>query len=83
MVSYASVWGKLLESHLMEETYSDKKVLLFMFTVYKNSDPKISKLFFFKLATNGQSDMAFLLTSGFCPQRVVSKQMVEVIRAFC
>ena len=24
-----------------------------------------------KLATNGQSDKAFLLTSGFCPQRVV------------
>ena len=22
MVSYAYVWGKLLESHLMEETYS-------------------------------------------------------------
>ena len=27
--------------------------------------------YFFKLATNGQSDNAFLLTSGFCPQRVV------------
>ena len=26
---------------------------------------------FLKLATNGQSDKAFLLTSGFCPQRVV------------
>ena len=26
---------------------------------------------FFKLATNGQSDEAFLLTSEFCPQRVV------------
>ena len=24
-----------------------------------------------KLATNGQSDKAFLLTSGFCPQKVV------------
>ena len=72
LVSYASVWGKLLESHLMEETYSDKKVLLFMFTVYKNSDPRFQSFFFFKLATNGQSDLAFLLTSGFCPQRVVS-----------
>ena len=27
--------------------------------------------YFLKLATNGQSDKAFLLTSGFCPQRVV------------
>ena len=27
--------------------------------------------YFFKLATNGQSDKAFLLASGFCPQRVV------------
>ena len=26
---------------------------------------------FLKLATNGQSDEALLLTSGFCPQRVV------------
>ena len=26
---------------------------------------------FLKLATNGQSDKAFLLTSEFCPQRVV------------
>ena len=26
---------------------------------------------FFKLATNGQCDKAFLLTSEFCPQRVV------------
>ena len=26
---------------------------------------------FWKLATNGKSDKAFLLTSGFCPQRVV------------
>ena len=26
---------------------------------------------FLKLATNGQSDKAFFLTSGFCPQRVV------------
>ena len=26
--------------------------------------------YFLKLATNGQSDKAFLLTSGFCPQRV-------------
>ena len=26
---------------------------------------------FLKLATNRQSDKAFLLTSGFCPQRVV------------
>ena len=25
--------------------------------------------YFLKLATNGQSDKAFLLTSGFCPQR--------------
>ena len=27
--------------------------------------------YFFKLATNGQGDNAFLLTSAFCPQRVV------------
>ena len=27
---------------------------------------------FLKLATNGQSEKTFLLTSGFCPQRVVS-----------
>ena len=26
---------------------------------------------FLKLATNGQSDKDFLLTSGYCPQRVV------------
>ena len=30
-----------------------------------------SKRFFFKLATNGQSDKEFLLTSKFCPQGVV------------
>ena len=30
-----------------------------------------SKRFSFKLATNGQSDKAFLMTSKFCPQRVV------------
>ena len=53
--------------------------------LYKNSDPKglsapapglyiclkAWKIIFLKLATNGQSDKAFLLTLGFCPQRVV------------
>ena len=54
--------------------------------LYKNFDPKglsasapglytciktCFKDIFLKLATNGQSDKAFLLTSGFCPQTVV------------
>ena len=39
LVSYAFVWGKLLESHIMEETYSnDQSDKRFMFI--KNSDPK-------------------------------------------
>ena len=93
LVSYAFIWGKLLESHLMEETYSKWQVAKGL-CLYKNSDPKgLSapaqggyilvekheklciksglKVMFLKLATNGQSDKDFLLTSGFCPQRVV------------
>ena len=35
-------------------------------SVYRTAGPLV-----FKLATIGQSDQAFLLTSGFCPQRVV------------
>ena len=31
----------------------------------------ILERYFLELATDGQSDKAFLLTSGFCPQRVV------------
>ena len=33
LVSYAFIWGKLLESHLMEETYS----------LYKSSDPALGQ----------------------------------------
>ena len=32
---------------------------------------RLQRYFFFKLANNGQSDKVFLLTSGFCPQRIV------------
>ena len=32
---------------------------------------RLQRFFFWKLATNGQSDKVFLLTSGFCLQRVV------------
>ena len=35
---------------------------------------------FFKLATNGQSDKAFLLTSGFCPQRVVCPYPGDILQ---
>ena len=31
---------------------------------------RLQRYFFLKLATTGQSDMTFLLTSGFCPQRL-------------
>ena len=65
LVPHAFIWEKLLESHLMEETYSK---------LHNNSDPCIKsdfKDFFLKLASKGQSDKAFLLTSELCPQRVV------------
>ena len=41
--------------------------------MYKNEELCIKSDFkdiFLKLATNGQSDEALLLTSGFCPQRL-------------
>ena len=37
----------------------------------KNGKKSDFKEIFFKLATNGQSDKEFLLTSKFCPQVVV------------
>ena len=37
----------------------------------KNSEKKDFKEIFFKTVKNGQSDKEFLLTSKFCPQRVV------------
>ena len=91
LVSYAFIWGKLLESHLMVETYSKWPEWRTVYVFYKNSDPKglsAPGLYtcikrrknmyevrlqrnILKLQTNGQSDKTFLLTSGFCPQRVV------------
>ena len=83
---------KLLESHLMEETYSKwpewqnvyvkLKILtpgavcpcpgaIYMYKRQKYVWNQTSKLFFFKLATNGQSDKAFLSTSEFRTERVV------------
>ena len=38
-----------------------------------------SKIFFLKLATNGQSDKNFLLTSGFCSQRVILSLLWDYI----
>ena len=45
-----------------------------LYTYKKNEKLSIKSDFkdiFLKLATNGQSDKAFQLSSGFCPQRVV------------
>ena len=92
LVPYAFICENLLESHLMEETYS-KWPVTWGICLYKNSDPRglstpalglytyikknmkiLYKIrvqdIFLKLVTNGQSDKALLLTSGFCPQRV-------------
>ena len=44
---------------------------MYMYKTWKVIYKIRPKIFFLKLATNGQSDEAFLLTSGFCPQRVV------------
>ena len=62
--------GKMLESHLMEETTNDQSDKMFMLR-YKNFDPRgclplpgaIYMYKNMKLVTNGQSDKAFLLTS--------------------
>ena len=84
---------KLLESHLIFETYSKwpewQKIYVYikiltprglsapalgLYTCIKTGKNMYKirlKDIFLKLATNGQSDKAFLLTSGFCPQRVV------------
>ena len=82
--------GKMLESHLMEETYNkwpewqkiyvDIKVLTLRgclllprgyIYMYKNMKKFVSnQRDFLKVATNGQSNKAFLLTSKFCPQGV-------------
>ena len=141
-LSHAFIWGKLLESHLMEETHSKWPVWRKVLCLYKNSDPKglsapalglytcikheklciksdfkdifwnlphmskVTRLFCWhqdfahkgclslpwgylhvekhskmciksefkeiclKLATNGQNDNGFLLTSKVCPQGV-------------
>ena len=92
LVFYAFIFKKLLESHLMEETYSKwpewQKVYVYVkiltprgclpmpqgyIHVYKHEKLCIRSGFkdiFLKLAINGQSDKAFLLTSRFCPQGV-------------
>ena len=40
LISYAFIWGKLLESHLIEETYSKWPEWQEVLCLYKNSDPK-------------------------------------------
>ena len=92
LVPYAFIWEKLLESHLMEETYSKWPVTCGI-CWHKNSDPRelsapaqglytciktgknMYKIrlqrYIFETCNKWQSDKAFLLTSEFCPQRVV------------
>ena len=92
MRKYTFLQEKMLEIHLMEETYNKwpewQKVYvdIILFTsrcclplsrgyIHAQKHEKIWKPDFkeilYKLATNGQSDKAFLLPSKLCPQGVV------------
>ena len=55
------IWTKKKKKHTHTHIKNGKKIGLF--TDYSKR--------FFKLATNGQNDKEFLLTSQFCPQGVV------------
>ena len=96
MLLYRKIYissGKMLESHLMEETYNKRpewqkvhvdiklltprgclplpEAIYSRIKAWKNVYKIRLKEILLKLATNGQSDKAFLLTSKFCPKWVV------------